>query len=49
MIDLIHKNGLLIHPYTFDTKEQLEKYAKKVDGVFTNRADLALEFYNRKP
>ena len=48
MIALIHKNGLLIHPYTFDTKEQLEKYAKKVDGVFTNRADLALEFFNRK-
>lgn len=47
MIDLIHKNGLLIHPYTFDTTEQLEKYAKKVDGVFTNRADLALKFYNR--
>ena len=47
MIDLIHNNGLLIHPYTFDTNEQLKKYAKKVDGVFTNRADLALKFFNR--
>ncbi|HFS67361.1 MAG TPA: glycerophosphodiester phosphodiesterase [Flavobacteriia bacterium] len=47
MIDLIHKNDLLIHPYTFDTRKQLEKYAKKVDGVFTNRADLALAFFNR--
>jgi len=48
MIDLIHKNDLLIHPYTFDTNEQLQKYAKKVDGVFTNRADIALAFFKQK-
>ena len=46
MAELIHNAGLIIHPYTFDTKEQLNKYS--VDGIFTNRADLALEFYNRK-
>jgi len=48
MIELIHKAGMVIHPYTFDTNEQLVKYAQHVEGVFTNRADVALEFYNRK-
>ncbi len=48
MVELIHNAGLIIHPYTFDTNEQLNNYKDRVDGVFTNRADLALEFYNRK-
>lgn len=47
MTDLIHKANLLIHPYTFDTTEQLQKYTNRIDGVFTNRADLAIEFYNQ--
>lgn len=48
MTKLIHKSSMLIHPYTFDTNHQFMEYAKRIDGVFTNRADLALEFYNRK-
>lgn len=48
MAKLIHKAGMVIHPYTFDTNEQLNNYKESVEGVFTNRADLALEFYNRK-
>jgi glycerophosphoryl diester phosphodiesterase len=48
MVVLIHNAGMLIHPYTFDTNEQLNEYKDKVDAVFTNRADLALEFYKRK-
>lgn len=48
MAEMIHKEGLIIHPYTFDTTQQLNKYSSRVEGVFTNRADLALEFYNRK-
>ncbi len=47
MVNLIHNNGLLIHPYTFDTNNQLQQYTKKIDGVFTNRADLALKHYNK--
>jgi len=47
MIELVHQSGLYIHPYTFDTEEQLNKYASGVEGVFTNRADLALKFYYR--
>ncbi len=48
MVKLIHNAGMVIHPYTFDTNKQLNTYKERVDGVFTNRADLALEFYNRK-
>jgi len=48
MLEMAHKSGLAIHAYTFDTNEQFEKYAKKVEGVFTNRSDLALAFYGRK-
>ncbi len=48
MTEMIHKTGMVIHPYTFDTVDQLNKYHKRLDGVFTNRADLALEFYGRK-
>jgi glycerophosphoryl diester phosphodiesterase len=48
MTEMIHNTGMIIHPYTFDTLEQLNEYNDRVDGVFTNRADLALEFYERK-
>ena len=48
MTELIHETGMIIHPYTFDTLHQLNEYNERVDGVFTNRADLALEFYGRK-
>ena len=47
MVELVHKSGMIVHPYTFDTVDDFNKYAKQVDGVFTNRADLALEFYKR--
>lgn len=48
MTDLIHEAGLVIHPYSFDTDIQLNKYNSRIDGAFTNRADLTLAFYNRK-
>ncbi len=47
MTRLIHSSGMNIHPYTFDTSEQLTTYGSYIDGVFTNRADLALKFYDR--
>ena len=49
MVDLVHNAKMIIHPYTFDTENQLNKYGKFVDGVFTNRADLALKYYQRNP
>ncbi len=48
MTDLIHDAGLMVHAYSFDTDKQLNEYHNRVDGVFTNRADLALAFYHRK-
>jgi glycerophosphoryl diester phosphodiesterase len=47
MVGLIHESGMFIHPYTFDTNEQLTKYGPSVEGLFTNRADLALKFHGR--
>lgn len=54
---LIHQAGMLIHPYTFDTEKQMEEYYgmkpeknfdSRVDGMFTNRADLSIEFYKKR-
>ena len=47
MVELVHNAKLKIHAYTFDTQAQYEKYSSRVDGIFTNRADTALKFYNR--
>jgi glycerophosphoryl diester phosphodiesterase len=57
--ELIHSSGVSIHAYSFDTPEQMEKYyldetgssnpdRPLVDGMFTNRADLTLNFYWEK-
>ena len=49
MVDFVHNAKMIMHPYTFDTEKQLNKYGEFVDGVFTNRADLALKYYQRNP
>lgn len=48
MVDLVHNAGMVIHSYTVDDKQQLEEYGERLDGLFTNRTDLTLEYYNRK-
>ena len=47
MVELVHNSGMIVHPYTFDGLEDFNTYGYKVDGVFTNRTDLALMFYGR--
>ncbi len=47
MVKLIHQSGMIIHPYTFDTNTDFNTYGASVDGVFTNRADLALIYFKR--
>ncbi len=47
MAELVHSSGMFMHPYTFDTWQQFEQYNQNVEGVFTNRADMALEYYKR--
>lgn len=44
MHDLIKEKGLLIHAYTFKTKEQIINNLDMVDGFFTNEADDLLSF-----
>lgn len=48
MVELVHEAGMLIHSYTVDGQEQLDTYGERLDGLFTNRTDLTLEYYNRK-
>ncbi len=53
----IHKTGLKINVYSFNTLEQMETYfgtgkGKKAkpmaDGMITNRTDLTIHFYNKR-
>ena len=46
--DMIHDRGFKIHAYTFDTKMDIELFAPKCEGQFTNRTDLLLDYYGRK-
>lgn len=48
MTEMVHNAGLKIHAYTFDTEEQIQEYGKRVDGFFTNKADLALKLLGRE-
>jgi len=48
MINLYHEKGFIIHPYTFDTMNDLSRYTALSDGQFTNRADLLLDHYKRQ-
>ncbi|MCK5907009.1 MAG: hypothetical protein KAG37_05425 [Flavobacteriales bacterium] len=47
MVELVRNSGMIMHPYTFDGPKDFATYGHEVDGVFTNRADLALLFYGR--
>lgn len=53
--EMIHQAGMVIHPYSFDTEEQMKEYTgvkagnpvlKRADGMFTNRADETIRFYH---
>lgn len=55
--ELIHSSGASIHAYSFDTPEQMDKYyfgeaglpkpdRPLIDGMFTNLADMTLNFYH---
>jgi glycerophosphoryl diester phosphodiesterase len=42
---ILEKSKLHIHPYSFDTQEQLSKYGNDIHGVFSNKANEALSFW----
>jgi glycerophosphoryl diester phosphodiesterase len=57
--ELMHSSGAAIHAYSFDTPEQMDKYylgeaglpkpdRPLIDGMFTNLADMTLNFYHEK-
>ncbi|MBR3074796.1 MAG: glycerophosphodiester phosphodiesterase, partial [Bacteroidales bacterium] len=41
---LVHEYGMLNHPYSFDSLEQMEEQTGRSDGFFTNRSDLTLQY-----
>lgn len=52
---MIYRSGMAIHPYSFDTEEQMAEYTGlaagnagvgRTDGMFTNKSDMTIRFYN---
>lgn len=41
---IVHRKGMLNHPYSFDTLEQMEEHADRGDGYFTNRSELTIQY-----
>lgn len=41
---LVREAGMLNHPYSFDSLEQMEEQTTRSDGFFTNRSDLTLQY-----
>lgn len=41
---LVKEAGMLNHPYSFDSLEQMEAQVNISDGFFTNRSDLTLQY-----
>jgi glycerophosphoryl diester phosphodiesterase len=49
-VEMIHAKGMIIHAYTVDNPEDFKVLSQRgVDGFFTNRPDLCLEHYGRRP
>ncbi|MBR5905770.1 MAG: glycerophosphodiester phosphodiesterase [Bacteroidales bacterium] len=42
--DLVHEAGMLNHPYSFDSLDQMEEQTARSDGFFTNRSDLTIQY-----
>ena len=41
---LVRAAGMLNHPYSFDSEEQMQEQASRSDGFFTNRSELTLQY-----
>ena len=46
-VEWIKSQGFHIHPYSFDTRLQMLQYGAASDGMFTNRADLTIQYYDQ--
>lgn len=50
MNKMTHDKGMVVHAYTVDDPVDFKSLSEQgVDGFFTNRADVLLEYYGRKP
>lgn len=56
--ELIYRAGMAVHPYSFDTPEQMGEYMGvtaqrpddgRADGMFTNKSDMTIDFYQELP
>lgn len=52
---MIYRSGMAVHPYSFDTEQQMAEYTGiragdpaqgRADGMFTNKSDLTIRYYN---
>ena len=41
---LVKEAGMLNHPYSFDSLEQMEEQVSRADGFFTNRSEMTLQY-----
>ena len=41
---LVHEAGMLDHPYSFDSLDQMETQTARSDGFFTNRSEMTLAY-----
>ena len=41
---LVHEAGMIDHPYSFDSPEQMETQAERSDGFFTNRSEMTINY-----
>lgn len=48
MVKMYHDMGYIIHPYTFDTKNDIRNILPLSDGQFSNRSDLLLDYFDRQ-
>ncbi|NPD47582.1 MULTISPECIES: glycerophosphodiester phosphodiesterase family protein [unclassified Lentimicrobium] len=46
-VEWIKSQGFLIHPYSFDTRLQMLQYGADSDGMFTNRTDLTIQYFEQ--
>ena len=42
--ELVREAGMLNHPYSFDTLEQMDREVSRGDGFFTNRSEMTLQY-----
>ena len=42
--ELVREAGMLNHPYSFDSLQQMEEQTPRADGFFTNRSELTLQY-----